>query len=617
MPWSTPAAAVIVTAVEKKQTLLFNCAAQMRRRGRKAACGGLHRQNTAHWNGLAGFARLENRVPIFKCFDYIMQYTGYSTVSEKDVPTYACVGTNDGIANWRTMRDRLDRLEALGISTELHAYEGLGHGFGLGVGTVAEGWIKDAVKFWENQTGAESFQDVTPTAWYAEAVNFVKEKGLMGGVSDAAFGSEQTMRRAMLATVLWCMAECPIASGSVTFSDVPQGTWYSEAVRWAASAGLISGYGDGRFGTNDPVTREQIATILWHYEGSPWADSGTDFADEGQISPWASTAVDWARGRSIISGRSGNRFAPRDSASRAEVASMLMRYLQIKQDQTGNGPVGTPSQPSGGDTVATAVVTPHEQQTLYLWEDGNAPAVTQYTVNNGNYSDDPDFRPYLTFYPVPERTEIKGAVLICPGGAFMFRSDGPEGVSVAQALTRLGYQSFVVDYRLRPYTQQEGALDLARAVRFVRTHAAEYGIDSEDIAVMGFSAGGILAGEMLLHWDGQVSPAELAPNYVPDELDQVSADAAADGMIYSFYGRLSVGTTDVELLRSGVLPPTFYCYGTRDPFYQQFLANTDAAEQAGVEVKRLQLDDMPHGFGARGGWISAFDEFMSGIFEND
>ena len=88
-------------------------------------------------------------------------------------------------------------------------------------------------------------------------------------------------------------------------------------------------------------------------------------------------------------------------------------------------------------------------------------------------------------------------------------------------------------------------------------------------------------------------------------------------MIYSFYGRLSVGTTDVELLRSGVLPPTFYCYGTRDPFYQQFLANTDAAEQAGVEVKRLQLDDMPHGFGARGGWISAFDEFMSGIFEND
>ena len=142
-------------------------------------------------------------------------------------------------------------------------------------------------------------------------------------------------------------------------------------------------------------------------------------------------------------------------------------------------------------------------------------------------------------------------MLICPGGAFQFRSDQPEGVDVAEALSALGYQSFVVDYRLRPYTQQEGALDLARAVRFVRAHAQEYGIEEQDIAVMGFSAGGILSGEMLLNFDGDVSPTALDPQYQPDALDGVSADAAACGMIYSFYGRLSVGTTDVELLRSG------------------------------------------------------------------
>ena len=88
-------------------------------------------------------------------------------------------------------------------------------------------------------------------------------------------------------------------------------------------------------------------------------------------------------------------------------------------------------------------------------------------------------------------------------------------------------------------------------------------------------------------------------------------------MIYSFYGRLSVGTTDVELLRSGELPPTFYCYGTRDPFDQQFLANADAAEWAGVRVERLQLDGMPHGFGSMGGWVPAFDEFLTGIFQNN
>ena len=272
---------------------------------------------------------------------------------------------------------------------------------------------------------------------------------------------------------------------------------------------------------------------------------------------------------------------------------------------------------SSGDTVASAVVTPYEQQALYLWEEGNAPAETEYTVNNGRYTDDPDFRSYITSFPVPEGTQIKGAVLICPGGAFQFRSDQPEGIDVAEALSRLGYQSFVVDYRLRPYTQQEGALDLARAVRFVRAHAGDYGIDEQDIGVMGFSAGGILSGEMLLNFDGQVNGTALDAEYQPDVLDEISADAAACGMIYSFYGRLSHGTTDVDLLRSGNLPPTFYCYGTRDPFYEQFLANADAAEEAGVSVERLQLDDMPHGFGAGGGWIPAYDTWLSGSFESN
>lgn len=270
-----------------------------------------------------------------------------------------------------------------------------------------------------------------------------------------------------------------------------------------------------------------------------------------------------------------------------------------------------------GNTVATATVTPDQQQVLYLWEEGNVPATTEYTVNNRGYSDDPDFRPYLTSYPVPEGVPIKGAVLVNAGGAFQFRSDQNEGEPVAEALSELGYQSFVVDYRLRPYTQQEGALDLARAVRFVRAHADEYGIDPNDIAVMGFSAGGILSGEMLLNFDGAVNGTALDPDYVPDALDQISADAAACGMIYSFYGRLSVGSTDVEAMRAGNLPPTFYCYGTRDPFYNQFLANADTVEAAGVPVERLQLDGMPHGFGARGGWIPTYDEFLTNIFENN
>ncbi|MBQ7685357.1 MAG: hypothetical protein IJT48_12825, partial [Bacteroidaceae bacterium] len=81
----------------------------------------------------------------------IMQYTGYTSVAADDAPTYACCGTSDGIASWRTMQSRLDQLSALGIHTEFHAYNGLPHGFGLGTGTVAEGWINDAIRFWNQQ----------------------------------------------------------------------------------------------------------------------------------------------------------------------------------------------------------------------------------------------------------------------------------------------------------------------------------------------------------------------------------------------------------------------------------------------------------------------------------
>ncbi|OUQ23467.1 hypothetical protein B5E77_15540 [Lachnoclostridium sp. An131] len=269
-----------------------------------------------------------------------------------------------------------------------------------------------------------------------------------------------------------------------------------------------------------------------------------------------------------------------------------------------------------GSTVASASVDPRSRQTFYLWEEGNMPAVTEYTVNNGSYADDPDFRPTVRTFPVPEGTKIKGAVLICAGGAFQYRSDQYEGTPVAEALSERGYQSFVVDYRLRPYTQEEGALDLARAVRFVRSHADEYGIDEEDIAVMGFSAGGILSGEMLLNYDGTVNGTALDESYVPDALDEVSADAAACGMIYSFYGRLSVASTDVEKFRTSDLPPTYFAYGTRDPFVREFEKCIAALQEAEIPVESHVLEGMPHGFGAEGGWIPEYDAWLEAVFES-
>lgn len=181
----------------------------------------------------------------------------------------------------------------------------------------------------EEDTG---FSDVAADAWYAGAVEYVRDNGLMSGTGSATFSPNAATSRAMLATVLYRAAGSPAAEGTAAFSDVAADAWYADAVAWASENGIVSGYGNGLFGTNDPVSREQIATILWRYEGSPSAESGQDFADESAISGYASTAVDWARANGIISGREGNVFDPKGNATRAEVAAMLQNDLTRQPD---------------------------------------------------------------------------------------------------------------------------------------------------------------------------------------------------------------------------------------------------------------------------------------------
>ncbi len=278
--------------------------------------------------------------------------------------------------------------------------------------------------------------------------------------------------------------------------------------------------------------------------------------------------------------------------------------------ETGDGPA------EDAPTADIAVPTPDERQTIMLWNEGNIPAYNESFQRQS--ADNDDFIPYIESFPA--QGEMKGAVLICPGGAFQFRSTVSEGYIVANALCARGYQCFVVSYRLRPYSQEVSALDLARAVRYVRANAGAYGINEDDIAVVGFSAGGILCGELLLHSDGYLLPTEIDPDYVPDSLDYVSAEASAIGHIYSFYGRLSVSDNDVETLRAGDLPPTFYAYGTRDPFYRQFIQNAEACREAGVPVEEHVFEGVGHGFGAGNAscdWIPSFDTFLTNIFANN
>lgn len=269
--------------------------------------------------------------------------------------------------------------------------------------------------------------------------------------------------------------------------------------------------------------------------------------------------------------------------------------------------------PAGSEgTVLSASLDPARSQQLFLWEEGRMPAATSPS-HAGN--DPQGFRPTVTSVPAAPGVPVKGAVLLCAGGAFALRGDCSDCYPTANALAARGYQCFVVDYRLRPYTQAEGGLDLARAIRFVRARWQDYGLPSERcIAVGGYSAGGILCGETLLNQGGSHSPAEVDPAYVPDELDGVDASVAADAMVYSFYGRLSWAEKSGEVLRAGDLPPTFYCYGTEDPFFDQFEGQVDLMASLGYRVRARVLEGWPHGFGAEGGWVPEFDAFMQEAF---
>lgn len=254
--------------------------------------------------------------------------------------------------------------------------------------------------------------------------------------------------------------------------------------------------------------------------------------------------------------------------------------------------------------------------TVELWQRGNIPGFRE----NVNNSDGPDFLPNMLVYTAPENVQPKGAVMICPGGAFAFRSMQNEGYDIADMLVPMGYQCFIVNYRINPYSMQASATDLQRAIRYVKVHAEDYRINPENIALVGFSAGGILNGEVLLNWRDLTNGTALDSSYRPDELDNVPVSACAVGMIYSFYGRLSVSMNNVETLRAANLPPAFYCWGTRDGFAGQFTQNSNAVKEAGVRVETKVLQGYPHGYGGGSNasiWGNDFDAFLTPIMQGN
>jgi pimeloyl-ACP methyl ester carboxylesterase len=181
--------------------------------------------------------------------------------------------------------------------------------------------------------GTNPFADLKESDWFFDDVRYVRENGLFRGTGATAFSPNAPMTRAMLATVLHRLAGEPAATGGAAFGDVPAGKWFSDAVAWASANGVINGYGANVFGTNDNVTREQIAVMLYRYakQMGPDVSKAADlsaYADAGEISEWAREALAWANAAGLIAGRSADELAPADNATRAEVAAILHRFIE-------------------------------------------------------------------------------------------------------------------------------------------------------------------------------------------------------------------------------------------------------------------------------------------------
>jgi hypothetical protein len=176
------------------------------------------------------------------------------------------------------------------------------------------------------------FGDISKGEWYYKAIRYAYSNGLVTGVTETAFAPQTSLTRAMLVTILHRNDGAPVGGGVLDappFIDVPTDAWYADAVAWASQSGVVSGIGDNKFAPDGAITREQFAAMLWRYAGEP-AATGTlsGYADAGEVSGWATDAVAWAVGTGLITGRTATTLAPGGTATRAEAATLLKRYVE-------------------------------------------------------------------------------------------------------------------------------------------------------------------------------------------------------------------------------------------------------------------------------------------------
>lgn len=172
------------------------------------------------------------------------------------------------------------------------------------------------------------YTDSIPTDWYHDGVHYCIEDQLMIGTAPVLWEPDISLSRAMMAQILYNKAGQPAVSGDGVFDDVDR-EWYWPAITWGGRNNVLLGYDDGSYGPQDPITREQLATLLWRYAGQPQTDDQLRFSDAAEVSDYARQALNWASRQGVITGYPDGTFRPQDDASRAEAAQMIMRYFEL------------------------------------------------------------------------------------------------------------------------------------------------------------------------------------------------------------------------------------------------------------------------------------------------
>ena len=173
----------------------------------------------------------------------------------------------------------------------------------------------------------------TASHWASEAIEFVVEKGLMNGIGGEKFDPNGTLNRAMLVTILYRLEGSPAVKGANKFSDVADGTWYTDAVIWATENGIVNGLSDELYAPLSEFTREQMATMLLRYSEYKKYDTSDandldKFSDAESVASWALEALQWANAEGLVNGRTETTIVPQGSATRGETATVLMRYIE-------------------------------------------------------------------------------------------------------------------------------------------------------------------------------------------------------------------------------------------------------------------------------------------------